>query len=343
MKTKISPLDEEAGKRAKERWDSIAKPLGSLGDFEDIIIKIAKIRHTENIRLKDRCVIVMCADNGVVCEGVTQTDSSVTAVCTDEIVRGNSSVNIIAKYANASVIAVDMGVIGKTAACDRKIANGTANMAVGAAMTRGDAEKAVMTGIEIMREQKRSGTDIVVTGEMGIGNTTTSSAVSSVFLGLPPSSVTGRGAGLDDERLAHKIDVIERAIKINRPDPGDPIDVLAKVGGFDIAGMTGLFLGGAECGIPVVIDGVISAAAALAAVRIEPDCSRYMLASHVSAEPVGKMLLDAIGVKPVITAGMRLGEGTGGLMLLPLLDCALGVYNEAHTFDGISIERYRPL
>ena len=340
IKIEMSPLSDAAGKRAKERWDSVAKPLGSLGLLEDVIIKTARIQHTENVCLKKRRVIVMCADNGVVCEGVTQSDSSITAVCADEIAAGRSNVNVIADTVNADVLAVDIGTTAKTSALDRKISAGTKNIAAGAAMTREEAEKAVMTGIEIMRE---TNADIVITGEMGIGNTTTSAAVASVLLGLPPHSVTGRGAGLDDARLAKKIAVIERAIAVNAPDPNDALDVLAKVGGFDIAGMAGLFIGGAENGIPVVIDGAISAAAALAAERLVPGCRNYMLASHVSAEPVGKMLLGALGLKPLITAEMRLGEGTGGLMLLPLLDCALSVYNNAHKFDEINIERYRPL
>ena len=343
IRTEIALPDESAGARAKERWDSIAKPLGSLGLLEDAVVKIAKIQRTENVHISKRCAVVMCADNGVVCEGVTQSDSSVTAMCADEMVRGCSSVNIIARSVNGDVLTVDIGVAGKTSALDRKIAAGTRNMAVGAAMSREEAERAVMTGIGIMREQKRAGTDIVVTGEMGIGNTTASAAITSVMLGLPPGEVTGRGAGLDDTRLAHKIKGIERAIAVNDPDPHDALDVLAKVGGFDIAGMAGLFIGGAETGIPVVIDGAISAAAALIAERLVPGCKDYMLASHVSAEPVGKLLLDALGLRPLITAEMRLGEGTGGLMLLPLLDCACAVYYEAHTFDGMGLERYRKL
>ncbi|MBQ3842180.1 MAG: nicotinate-nucleotide--dimethylbenzimidazole phosphoribosyltransferase [Ruminiclostridium sp.] len=343
MEIKISPLDEAAAIRANERWDSVAKPLGSLGLFEDTIIKIAGIQGTENVRLKKRSVIVMCADNGVVREGVSQSDSSVTALCTNEISAGRSNVNVIAETVNAEVIAVDIGVAGKTNARNFKVAEGTKNIAEGASMTREEAERAVNVGTDLMREQKEKGADIVVTGEMGIGNTTTSAAIASVLLGLSPREVTGRGAGLDDAGLERKIEVIERAISINKPDPNDALDVLAKVGGLDIAGMTGLFLGGAEYGIPVVIDGAISAVAALLACRIEPRCKDYILASHVSAEPVGKMLLDAIGVTPLITAGMRLGEGTGALMLLPMLDCALSVYYNAHTFDEINLERYKPL
>ncbi len=343
IKVETLPLDEAAGKRAKERWDSIAKPLGSLGLLEEAVIKIAKIQHSENVKLDKRRVIVMCADNGVVSEGVSQSDSSVTALCADEIAAGRSNVNVIADRVGADVLAVDIGVAAHTKALDRKIAAGTGNIAAGAAMTRDEAERAIMTGIGLVREARSQGVDIIVTGEMGIGNTTTSAAITAVLLGLPPREVTGRGAGLDDVRFAHKIEVIERAIAVNRPDKSSALDVLAKLGGFDIAGIAGLFIGGAECGVPVVIDGAISAAAALVAERLVPGCKNYMLASHVSAEPVGKMLLGELGLKPPITAEMRLGEGTGGLMLLPLLDCSLSVYNSAHRFDEIALERYRPL
>ncbi len=338
-----SSLDESAGMCAKERWDSIAKPLGSLGLLEDAIVKLAKIQHTENVRIDKRRVIVMCSDNGVVSEGVTQSESSVTALCADEIADGRSNVNAIADTVCADVLAVDIGVAANTKALDKKIAEGTKNIAEVAAMTREEATRAIMTGIELVRDSEIDGVNIIVTGEMGIGNTTTSAAIASVLLGLSPCDVTGRGAGLDDERLAHKIEVIGRAIEVNAPEPDDALDVLSKLGGLDIAGMAGLFIGGAEYGIPVIIDGAISAVAALIAERLVPGCSEYMLASHVSAEPVGKLLLEALGLKPVITAEMRLGEGTGGLMLLPLLDCALSVYNSAHRFEEIDLERYRPL
>ncbi len=339
----IIPPDKCSGERARERWNSIAKPIGSLGLLEDAIVKLARIQHTENVRLARRLCVVMCADNGVVCEGVTQSDSSVTALCTDEIAAGRSNVNVIADTVNADVIAVDIGVAVRTEALDRKTAEGTKNIAAGAAMTREEAEKAIQTGIGIVREAKSDGVDIIVAGEMGIGNTTTSAAVTSVLLGIPPFAAAGRGAGLDDIRFAHKIDVIAQSIAVNRPDPCDALDVLAKVGGFDIAGMAGLYIGCAEYGTAAVIDGVVSAAAALVAERLVPGCKEYMIAGHVSAEPAGRIILDSLGLEAPIKAGMRLGEGTGGLMLLPLLDCALSVYERAHRFDEINLERYKPL
>lgn len=340
---KITPSDVKAAQAARERWNSVAKPLGSLGLLETAVEKIAAIQGTAEVKIKNRRAVVMCADNGVVCEGVTQTDCSVTALCARAIAEGTSNINVLADIYNAKVTAVDIG-IDRDVKCkdliDRKIAYGTKNIAVGAAMTVEQAEQAITVGMDIVCDLKNDGVDIIVTGEMGIGNTTTSAALASVLLDMPPKSVTGRGAGLDSAGLKRKIDAVERAIAVNRPERDKPVELLAKLGGFDIAGMTGLFLGGAYYHIPVVIDGVISAVSALIACEINPLAREYMLASHVSGEPSGKMLLEKIGVKPLITAEMRLGEGTGGIMLLPLLDGALAVYNNAHRFDDMGMERY---
>lgn len=342
----ILPTDKTVETAAHSRWNSIAKPLGSLGLLETAIEKIAAVQHTENVDISKRTVVVMCADNGVVSENISQSDSSVTAVCTNAIANGTSNINVLAHTFKAEVIAVDMGVdfdFENPKILDRKIAYGTKNIAVGAAMTTAQAELAISTGMDIVSDLKKSGSKIIVTGEMGIGNTTTASALSAVLLDLPPYQVTGRGAGLDSERLKKKIAVIERAVSVNKPDKRKPVDLLSKLGGFDIAGMVGIFLGGAYYQMPVVIDGVISAAAAVLACMINPLAAEYMFPSHISGEPAGKMLLDSIGLKPLINAEMRLGEGTGGVMLLPLLDGALAVYNKAHRFDEIEIERYAEL
>ena len=197
-------------------------------------------------------------------------------------------------------------------------------------------------GADLVRECRDRGADIIATGEMGIGNTTTSSAVASVLLGLPPVEVTGRGAGLSDAGLARKIAAIERAISVNRPDPADPVDVLSKVGGLDLAGLCGVFLGGAKYRLPILVDGFISAVAALCAVRLWPEAGWAMLASHVSAEPAGRLVLDELGLKPLITAELRLGEGSGAVAALPLLDMALAVYHSGHTFDKMGMEAYTP-
>jgi len=339
----ISETDKNAAQRSLEKWNSVAKPLGSLGLLEEMIIKIASVQGTENVDISKRNIVVMCADNGVVEEGVTQSDSEVTAMCAAAIAEGKSNINRIAQTFNAAVTAVDIG-INRDVECDsllkRKAAYGTKNISKENAMTADECESAISVGIDIVRHLKQNGSKIIVTGEMGIGNTTTASAVCCALLGANPETVTGRGAGLDSKGLERKINAVKRALEINQPDSADPFDVLSKVGGFDICGMTGVFLGGAIYKIPVIIDGVISAAAADLAYRINPLCREYMLAGHVSKEPSGQMFLDDIGLKAVINAEMRLGEGTGGAMLLPLLDGALAVYNSAHRFDELGIERY---
>ncbi len=337
----ISPPDAAAMERARERWNSVAKPLHSLGLLEDAVVKIAGIKGSECFELKKRVAVVMCADNGVVSEGVTQTDSAVTAVVAAEAAAGRSSVNCLAAVYGAEVLTVDMGMKAPVpGVLDRRIAAGTGNIADGPAMSRDEAERAVAAGIDIMRGLKENGTDIVAAGEMGIGNTATSAAVASALLNLPPELTVGRGAGIDGEGFKRKIHAVRRALEINRPDPDDPMEVLSKLGGFDIAGMTGLFLGGAVYGTPVIIDGLISLAAAALAVKIAPMSREYMLASHASKEPAAKTLAERLGLSPVITAGLALGEGTGALMLLPLLDGALAVYNGAHRFDELPMERY---
>ena len=339
----IRPADKTAYALAKARWDSIAKPLGSFGLLEEAVQRIAAVQGTESVCIDRRAVIVLCADHGVVAQGVTQCGSEVTAECACAIAQGRSNVNAIAESCRAQVIAADLGMV-TAPECDRllnrRIGSGTRDMTRGAAMTREQAEAAIVTGMELVRMQKEQGMQLLLTGEMGIGNTTAASALAAVLLGLPVREVTGRGAGLSSEGLTRKIAAIERAIAVNQPDPADPVGLLQKLGGFEIAGMTGLFLGGAVYRIPVVIDGVISAAAAAIACRIAPLCRDYLLASHCSGEPAGQGLLRMIGLEPVIHAGLRLGEGTGGLLLVPLLDSTLALYRNAHRFEDTSIERY---
>lgn len=339
-------FDKSAEHSAKLRWNGIAKPLGGLGVLEDMISKIAGMRGTPEVSLKKRQVVIMCADNGVVCEGVSQSDSSVTAAVAEEIARGRSSVNLLARQFGAEVLAVDAGMLTDprdSRILNRKISRGTGNIAVGAAMTREQAQSAVNVGKGLAHALCENGADIIVTGEMGIGNTTTSAAIASVILGIPPERAAGRGAGLDSAGLSRKAEVIRRAISVNRPDPRDPLDLLSKLGGYDIAGMAGLFLGGEECGVPVVIDGVISCVSACMAEMISPSCRDFMLPSHVSNEPSARLLLDRLGFSAPIAAGFHLGEGTGGVMLLPLLDGALSVYGGAHSFDEMKLENYKEL
>lgn len=335
--------DKSAMEKAQTKWNSIGKPLHSLGLLESQIIKIAGITGSEKISLNKRRAVVFCSDNGVVSEGVTQTDSSVTAIVANAMANGTSSINRMADIFGADVLTVDIGInrdVHNDKILNKKISYGTKNIIHGGAMSREQAEQAISAGIDIAKESAENGYKILVTGEMGIGNTTTSSAVASVLLNVPPRDVTGRGAGLDDKGLEKKISVITEAIRKNSPDKNDPEDVLSKLGGYDIAGMTGLFLGGAIYKIPVIIDGFISSVAALVAVKMNPLVKEYMLCSHVSKEIAAKKILDHIGLKPLISAELALGEGTGGILLLPLLDGALSVYNSAHSFDDLHMERY---
>lgn len=335
-------LDMAVYAAAKEKWKRIAKPLGSLGIFEDIVSQIASIQGTLNIDIGKRCALVMCADNGVVAEGVTQTSSDVTAVVAENIARGEATVCIAAKTANAEVIPVDIGVARDTVGTlNRKIAYGTKNMAHEYAMTRAETERAIETGIDLVRYLAKQGYKIIVTGEMGIGNTTTSSAIASVLLGKEPQEVTGRGAGLSNEGLQKKIAVIENAIALHKPDKDDIIDVLSKIGGLDIAAMAGVFIGGAMQGVPVVIDGFILSVAALCAMRLCPKCADYMIASHISREGCMAEILELLGKKAPIHAEMFPGEGAGGVMLLPLLDMAVSVFKEMPTFEEIDVEQYK--
>lgn len=340
----IRPVDQAAMQAAWNHWDSIGKPLRSLGRLEEALVSIAGIQRTPQVQIQKKGLIIMCADNGVVSEGVTQSGQYVTAVVAENFLDEKSCVAIMCRETGTDIFPIDIGMAVDTPRVEkRKIAYGTKNMAREAAMSRQQAIQGIMTGIEKVRELKDAGYQILATGEMGIGNTTTSSAMTAVMLGVKPQTVTGRGAGLSSEGLQRKITAIERAIQINQPDPEDPIDVLAKVGGFDIAGLIGVFLGGAICQIPIVMDGFISAVAALTAIRIAPSCAPYILASHQSKEPAAQMLLDALGKQAFLTCDMCLGEGSGAVSLFPLLDLADAIYEKMSTFEDAGFETYVPL
>ena len=342
----IVPADEEAMGRAKARWDSIAKPLGSLGALEDAVIRIAGMTGSPDVDISKRAVVVMCADNGVVAEGVTQTGQEVTAIVAENMSTGDTSVCAMSRTAGAEVVPVDIGTVTpmKGARIRQKcVRRGTANMTQGPAMSREEAVQAILAGVEIAQELRGRGVKLLATGEMGIGNTTTSSALAAVLLNRPVEDMTGRGAGLSSEGLQRKIRAIETAVRVNRPDPGDVLDVLHKVGGLDIAGLAGVFLGGALCHTPVLVDGFISSVAALVAARLCPAAKDYMLGSHASEEPASRLVLSELGLRPFLYAGMRLGEGTGAVAVMPLLDMGLAVYREMTTFEDTNIEAYQPL
>lgn len=341
----IKPADECAAGAARKHWDSLAKPLGSLGLLEDAVVRIAALTGESDVRLEKRVLLVLCADNGVIKQGVSQSDESVTAAVANALGAGTSTVNYMARTARCEVLPVDMGILnypGAENVLSRRIRNGTGNIALEPAMTREECIRAVETGADLVREQAEKGAKIILTGEMGIGNTTTSCAVISVLTGAKPELITGRGAGLSDEGLRRKLAAIKQAIEVNAPDKNDAVDILAKVGGLDLAGLCGVFLGGAYYRVPVVIDGLISSAAALCAAALCENAKCAMLASHLSSETAGAFVLDALGLKPLITAGMHLGEGSGAVAALPLLDMALAVYNSGHTFGHLGIDAYTP-
>ena len=341
----IRPLSAAHQEAAKNRWNCLAKPLHGLGRLEEEIARIAGMTRSvgRDLCLDKKALLVFCADNGVVEEGVTQTDSSVTAVVADNFITGATSSCIMAEYAGVDIFPLDIGVRVDTKIPARKVVYGTANMTKGPAMTREQAVRAVETGISQAVLCKEKGYHILAVGEMGIGNTTTSSAVASVLLPADPLQIIGRGAGLSDEGLIRKQNAVMKAIEVNRPDPADPVDVLAKVGGLDLAGMAGVFLGGAMLHLPVVMDGFIAAAAALAAFRMCPAVKDYIVPSHRSKEPGMCRILEDMELRPFLDCGMSLGEGTGALAVFPLLEMALAVYRKMPTFEEIAITPYEEL
>lgn len=339
------PREREAREAAHRQWASIAKPLDSLGLLEMAVEDMAALTLNHKIDISHRALLLLCADNGVVDQGVTQTDYTVTAAVARNAGTNRSSVCKMAQVANCKVVPVDMGMRDPgtiPGVMDRRVGNGTHDITEGPAMSRDQVEQAVLTGVELVEELKGRGAGLIATGEMGIGNTTTSSAVACALLNRPVAEMTGRGAGLSDKGLERKLWAVETALERNRPNPMDPLDVLSKVGGFDIAGLCGVCLGGALYRVPIMMDGFISTVAALCALRLCPEAGKAMFASHVSAEPAGQLILDALGKRPLITAGMRLGEGTGAVCAIPMLDMALSLYQDGTTFDGTGIQAYTP-
>lgn len=361
--------------QAKGKWDAIAKPIDSLGVFEDMVARLCAIAGTENPGdYKRRALLTLCADHGVVAEGVTQTDSGVTKVVAENIAHGCSGVNYMAQTAGVDVYAVDIGMLGELYPdatfgmghmINRKVQAGTGNLAKEPAMPMEVCDRAIETGKELVRECKEKGYEILAVGEMGIGNTTPTSALLAALLDLPAESVTGRGAGLNDAGLARKVQVITQALarvqgtvdakqsagqertdvklQCGRTDvqgTPDTKQLLAELGGLEIAGMVGVFLGARQYQIPVVLDGAITCVAALTAMRMDAEIVDYLLASHVSEEASGRLALEALGLPAVIHGKLCLGEGSGAMMLFPLLDMTLSIYKNMGTFDDLSIEAY---
>ena len=340
----IRPAEKAMAEACQARFDGIAKPVGSLGQLEALLAKIAAVQGTPDICLDRKVVVVFCADNGVVRQGVTQSGPEVTTAIARMLQSRKASVCVMAAACGAEVFPMDIGMLDTLAGMQScKLMQGTNDISKEPAMSRGIAEKAVLLGIETVKDLKSKGFHLIATGEAGIGNTATSAAVCAVLLDKPVEDVTGYGAGLSSDGLRRKIAVLREAIDVNKPNACDSLDVLHKVGGLDIAALTGVFLGGALHHVPIVMDGFIAGVAALLAARLCPEVIGYILPSHVSSEPGARFVVQALGLEPIIHADMRLGEGTGAVALFPLLDMALSVYENAARFGDIQVEPYRRL
>ena len=339
----INPPDEQAMTAARVRQDLLTKPKGSLGRLEELSIQLAAIKRQPVPDLAHKAIITMAGDHGVVAQGISAYPQEVTAQMVQNFLSGGAAINVLARQVDARVVVVDMGVAANLDShpdlTSRKVAPGTRDMTMGPAMSRQEAVQSIIAGIEVVEKEVGNNLDIVGTGDMGIGNTTPSSAICAVITKKPVEQVTGRGTGLDDATLRRKIEVIEKAISVTRPDPDDPLDVLGKVGGYEIGALAGVMLGAAAQHVPVVIDGFISGAAALVATGLCPILKRYLIASHLSAEPGHRAMLEWIGLKPLLDLDMRLGEGTGAALGIFLADAAarllaeMATFGEAHVTD----------
>lgn len=329
---------------AQKKWSNIAIPLGSLGILQENISKICAIQKTLNPQIDKKCVVVFCADNGVVAQGISQTGSDVTSIVAHNMCIGNSAMCKAASICGCDVIPVDIGMkreINHHKILQKSIMPGTNDFSKMVAISREDVRKAINVGMKMVEENLSY--DVFATGEMGIGNTTTSSAVASVLLGINPMEITGVGAGLSSEGLARKIDIIEKAIEFHKPDKNDVIDVLSKVSGLDICGMVGLILGCIKYKKVCILDGFISNVAALCAQKLDNSSRDFIISSHKSDYKSTEKLLLELNLKPIIDAGLRLGEGSGAVMCMPILDMAIKIFNEMPTFEETSIEAYKPL
>lgn len=337
----IRPLDKEAMAQAQVRQDQLTKPQGSLGRLEALSVHLAGIQVKPIPQIKHKVIITMAGDHGVVAEKVGNWPQEVTAQMVHNFLRGGAAINVIAQQVGARLVVADLGVASELKShprlLSRKIAYGTQNMALGPAMTEKQAIRAAETGIDIIQAEIAKGLDIVGVGDMGIGNTTASSAICAAITGEVVAEVTGRGTGLTDEQLAHKVAVIQKALSVNRPDPKQPLDVLTKVGGFEIGGLVGVMLGAAAHRLPVVLDGFITGAAALIASALCPRLKDFLIASHVSAEAGHPLLLKYLGLKPLLNLGMRLGEGTGAALGIFLAEAAARILGEMATFTEAGV------
>ncbi len=338
----IPSICHDVAQAAKIRQERLTKPSGSLGRLEDISVQVAGITGNPRPRFHQKGVIIMAADHGIALEGVSAYPAEVTPQMVLNFLHGGAAINVLARQANARVTVVDVGVAydfhGAEGLLNRKISYGTNNMLRGPAMTIAQAEEAIQVGIDVVQNGIENGLDLVATGEVGIGNTTPSAAITSVITGTPIEKVTGRGTGLDDAGLNHKIGVIREAIRIHRPDPHDPLDVLSKVGGLEIAGLAGVIMGAAARRVPVVVDGFISGAAALIAAGLLPGVIPYLFAAHQSVEIGNDAIWKHLGLTPLLNLGLRLGEGTGAVLAFHVLEAAVGILDEMATFSEAGVD-----
>ncbi len=338
----IKPLNHNVYQQANQRLANQARPAGSLGLLEPVSARLAAIFGTLDVRLDNKVIVTCAGDHGITEEGVSLFPQEVTAQMVFNFVNGGASINVLGRHAGARVIAADLGVNfdfePDLHIFHKKVGKGTANFARGPAMSREEAARSIDAGIEIVNELAADGPlDLLGTGDMGIGNTTPSSAVIAAFSGIPVDQLTGRGTGIDDDALANKIRVIEDSLKLHQPDPNDPLDVLAKVGGFEIGGLAGLVIGAAAAGIPVVCDGLIATAGALIAYELAPAAKDYLFASHRSVEVGHRFMHERLGVEPLLDLQLRLGEGTGAAVAMELLDAATRVLCDIKTFEEVAI------
>ncbi len=339
----ISSLNETAMQAARERQNQLTKPAGSLGRLEELSIQLAGITGKEIPLIKDKVIITMAGDHGVVAEGVSAYPQEVTPQMVLNFLAGGAAINVLARHIGARVVVVDMGIANEIEVVSRdevtspllirrSVASGTMNLAKGPAMTRTQAEESIQSGIEIALAEISKGADIIGTGDMGIGNTTPSAAIACTFLNQHPKEVAGRGTGVDDEGLNRKISAIERGLNTNKPNPKDGLDVLMKVGGFEIGGLAGVMLGAASKHVPVMVDGFISTAAAMIAVSLAPGCRDYLISAHRSKEHGHGLMLAWLGLKPLLDLDMRLGEGTGAALGISFAEAACKILAEMATF-----------
>jgi nicotinate-nucleotide--dimethylbenzimidazole phosphoribosyltransferase len=342
---RIGPLDEETMAAARARQCRLTKPPGSLGRLEQLSVQLAGIQRRPRPEVARKVIFVMAADHGVVAQGVTAYPQAVTAQMVANFAAGGAAINVLARHIGARVVIVDMGVACDVVRCEglvsKKIAYGTQDLSCGPAMWREQARCAVEAGIEVVEAELARGLELAATGDMGIGNTTASAAIIAAFTGRAPALVAGRGTGIDDEGLARKVAVLQRALACNQPDPDDALDVLSKVGGFEIGGLAGVIIGAAANRVPVVIDGVISGAAALVATGIAPQAKDYLIAGHLSTEPGHSAALAHIGLEPLLDLNMRLGEGTGAALAMGIVEAAAKTLNEMATFQEAGVSEAR--